>query len=63
MKSVKWLAYLAVFLGTAISSPVAGASGGPALKLNIQMIPGIWITKAAGAVSETGGNANPTNLP
>ncbi len=51
MKSVRFSAWLAIFLGTVFTSSVAGESGGAALELNIQMIPGIWVSGATGAVN------------
>ncbi len=51
MKSVRLSAWLAVFLGTVLTGSIAGVSGGQPVELNIQMIPGIWISGAAGAVN------------
>ncbi len=51
MQFARFSACLAVFLGTAINSPVARAIDGQSLELNIQMIPGIWISGATGAVT------------
>ena len=50
MKSVRSLAWSAVFLGTVLTGSIAGVSGQP-VELNIQMIPGIWISGATGAVN------------
>jgi formylglycine-generating enzyme required for sulfatase activity len=50
MKSARRLAWLAIFLGTALSSLVGRASGGQSLKLTVQMFSG------AGIIQITGGN-------
>lgn len=50
MKCVRLLAWMAVFLGTAINSSVARASDGQPLELNIQMVAG------AGKIEIIGGN-------
>jgi hypothetical protein len=50
MKSVKLLAWLAIFLGASLASSGARASGSQPLELNIQMVPG------AGRIEITGGN-------
>ncbi len=51
MKNLRLLTWLAVFLGTAVAGSITGVGGGQPVELNIQMIPGIWITGATGAVS------------
>ena len=76
MKSTRSLAWLAVFLNTVFAGPVAKASGDQPVELNIQMVPGIWVTGANGKVSieyttnpdQTGGwallaNVQATNSP
>ena len=50
MKSVGLLAWLMFIIGAPTNSTVAGASGGQSLELNIQMVPGIWISGGNGAV-------------
>lgn len=50
MKCVRLLAWLAIFLGSSLSSSVARASGSQPLELNIQMVPG------AGIIEIIGGN-------
>ncbi len=51
MRSVRLSACLAVFLGIVLTASIVGASGGQSVELNVQMIPGIWISGATGAVS------------
>jgi formylglycine-generating enzyme required for sulfatase activity len=49
VKSIGLLAWVMVCLSSALTC--AGAGGGQPLELNIQMVPGIWITGANGLVS------------
>ena len=54
MKSVRQLAWLAIFLGASLSSSVARASGGQPLELNIQMVPGAKIIEIIGGNGRVG---------
>ncbi len=47
----RWLAWVAVCLGTVLNGAALAASGGQPLELNIQLIPGIWINGSTGAVN------------
>jgi formylglycine-generating enzyme required for sulfatase activity len=51
MKSVRYLKCLVIFLATVLTVSLAGSSISQSLELNIQLIPGIWITGRTGAVS------------
>jgi formylglycine-generating enzyme required for sulfatase activity len=51
MKLTRLWTGLAILLGTALTGFVLPASGGQALDLHLQMVPGIWIHGATGAVS------------
>ena len=51
MKSVRLWAWLAIFLGIVLTGSISEVSGSQPVDLNIQMIPGIWISGATGSVT------------